>query len=179
VTEQQLIHLLVPVGIGILVAWRLWAWLRRMVSRQKLSRWRTWVAVILFPLVVAMLFWQSRAHEILDLSLAGGIALGIAIGVWGLRLTRFETTSDGLYYTPSAHLGIALAAVIIARIAWRILSGALVFPAAGAPPPPPPVPTPLTLLLIGTLGGYYTTYAVGLLRRSLRKGELPQTQPAP
>jgi hypothetical protein len=182
--QQQLIHMLVPVGIGILIAWRLWYRVRRMVGRQKLSPRRAWVTVILFPAVLALLafsVWMSRSHELesLYVSLAGGIAAGIALGVVGLRLTRFETTGEGIYYTPNAHLGIALSALLIARIGWRFLSGGFAIPVEGAPPPPPPALTPLTLLLIGTLGGYYTTYAVGLLRRSLGKGELPQTQSVP
>jgi hypothetical protein len=78
-------------------------------------------------------------------------------------MTRFEKTPQGLFYTPNAHLGIALSALLMGRIIYRLAqvywsSGS----AAGADINS--ATTPLTLLIFGTLAGYYVTYAVGLLR---------------
>lgn len=176
-TERELTRLLVWIVFGVLIVWRMRARMRRMIGRQRLSGWRPWFNVVFFPLIVALLAWQARAHELLEVSLAGGAAAGLALGLLGLRLTRFEVTSEGRFYTPSAHLGVVLSTLLIARIAWRFLSGGMTMPADGAPAPP--TLTPLTLLLIGTLAGYYWTYAVGLLRWSLGKADLPQTQSAP
>ena len=178
-TERELTRLLVWIAFGVLIVWRMRSRMRRMIGRQRLSGWRPWFNVLFFPLIAALLAWQARSHELLEVSLAGGAAAGVALGLLGLRLTRFEVTSEGRFYTPSAHLGVALSALLIARITWRFLSGGMTMPADGAPPPAPPTLTPLTLLLIGTLAGYYWTYAVGLLRWSLGKAHLPQTQSAP
>ncbi len=165
---------LVTIAIFALIAWRLYARIRRTIGRQRLSPVRPWVTVVLFPLVVVLLAWASRTQPLAGAALAGGVALGIGLGLLGLRLTRFERTAEGLYYTPSAHLGIALSALLVCRIAWRFMVNGL--PAAGAGPPPPAATLgPLTLLLIGTLAGYYVTYAVGLVRWSLTG---PQTPPA-
>jgi hypothetical protein len=72
---------------------------------------------------------------------------------------------------------VALSALLVLRIGWRFLSGGVVLPDDDAAAPPPPVLTPLTLLLFGTLAGYYVTYAVGLLRWSSRsKGAVTPPQ---
>jgi hypothetical protein len=49
--------------------------------------------------------------------------------------------------------------------------------ASGAAPPPGSTLTPLTLLLVGTLAGYYWTYALGLLRWSARSQVAPGALP--
>ena len=105
------------------------------------------------------------------------VPLALVGGVLGLRLTRFEATPEGLFYTPSAHLGIALSTLLVCRIAYRfVVSGA---PGMGAGSSPPPPLTPLTLLLVGTLGGYYSAYALGLLRWSARTRSLPAPEVSP
>jgi hypothetical protein len=80
-----------------------------------------------------------------------------------LRVTRFENTPQGLFYTPSAHVGIALSLVFVGRILYRLyqLYGN---PGDSAQPPAAYATTPLTLLIFGALAGYYVTYAIGLLR---------------
>jgi cytochrome b561 len=97
--------------------------------------------------------------------LAGGVAVGAILGVVGLRLTRFERTAEGWFYTPNAHIGIALSALFTARVAWRLVQLQL----HGAAPAAAPggaqfASSPLTLVVFGMLAGYYTVYAAGLLR---------------
>jgi hypothetical protein len=173
----QLTHILVTVLLVALIAWRMHARIRRLIGRQKLSPGRPWINVVLFPVLVGFLALGSHLHPLAAGSLVGGAALGIALAVVGLRLTRFEVTAEGLYYTPSAHIGIALSVLVVARILWRFLT--VGFPGPGTPPPPPGSSlTPLTLALLGTLAGYYFTYAVGLLRWSMKSRALspgPQT----
>jgi membrane protein CcdC involved in cytochrome C biogenesis len=176
-TPQQT-HILVTILFVALIAWRMHARVRRLIGRQKLAPARPWINVVLFPVLVALLALGSRLHPLAAGALVAGAALGIALGVIGLRRTRFEVTAEGLYYTPSAHLGIALSVLLVARILWRFLS--VGFPVPGSAPPPPPgsTLTPLTLALLGTLAGYYFTYAVGLLRWAAKSRSLspkPQT----
>jgi len=96
-------------------------------------------------------------------SLAGGAVVGVVLALYGLRLTRFENTDQGLFYTPSAHIGIGLSLLFMGRILYRVFQtyeGAIAQQEAarnfGT--------SPLTLLMFGTLAGYYAAYAVGLLR---------------
>jgi membrane protein CcdC involved in cytochrome C biogenesis len=163
-TPQQL---LITGAIIALIVWRMYSRIRRVIGRQQLSVRRAWIRIVVFPLVIALLAFSTFMHPEALGYLACGIAIGVALGVLGLRLTKYEVTGQGLFYTPSAHLGVALSTLLIARIAYRFAVNG--FPGAGSGGPPPgSTLTPLTLLLVGTLAGYYWTYAVGLLRWSAR-----------
>jgi len=153
--------ILVSLLIAAVIGWRIYARFRRSVGRQRLSNVRPWISVTVFPILILLFAAVSHGHSAALLALGAGAAIGAALGIAGLRLTRFERTAAGLYYTPSAHLGIALSLLLVARIAYRVLQGGL-FPPSGSPPPNPA--TPATLLIFGALAGYYITYAVGLLR---------------
>jgi len=172
-TPQQL---LITRAVVALIAWRVYSRIRRVIGRQRMSVKRAWIRIVLFPLVVALLAFSAFTHPEALGYLACGIAIGLALAVLGLRLTKYEVTGEGLFYTPSAHLGIALSTLLIARIAYRFAVYGLPG-AGGAAPPPASTLTPLTLLLVGTLAGYYWTYAVGLLRWAARSrdsaGPLP------
>jgi hypothetical protein len=164
----QATHALLTAAIIALIAWRLYARIRRTIGRQRLSRVRPWITIVIFPVLLALLAFASRAQPLVEAALAAGAAAGIALGVLGLRLTRFEVTGEGMFYTPSAHLGVALSTLLVCRIAYRFVVVGLPGAAASGAPTAPPALTPLTLLLIGTLAGYYCTYAIGLLRWSAR-----------
>ncbi|HYL70867.1 MAG TPA: hypothetical protein VEY89_06160 [Candidatus Dormibacteraeota bacterium] len=171
------VHIVITLAIVALIGWRLYSRIRRSIGRQHLSRMRPWITLSVFPLLIALLLQAGGWHMPGGACLAGGVALGIVLGGVGLRLTRFEATSAGLYYTPSAHLGIALSTLLVCRVVYRLAVNG--FP--GAPSPAGPAPsalTPLTLALIGTLAGYYCTYAVGLLRWAARvAGDAQATPP--
>src|ERR1700753_3894138 len=109
--------LLVPILLGAFIVWRFYSRIRRMVMRQKLSKVRPWITVCVFPILLVLFALASLAHPLPLVALAGGVAAGIGLGTLGLRLTKFETTPEGMFYTPNAHLGIALSALLIGRIA--------------------------------------------------------------
>src|SRR5579863_6236312 len=94
---------LMTIAILALLAWRMKSRMRRLIGRQRLSRVRPWVTIVIFPLLIAMLSYPAIQQQHLGLYLALGIVVGIGLGVLGLRLTRFEVTTEGLFYTPSAH----------------------------------------------------------------------------
>lgn len=147
-----------------LVAWRLYARLRRLIGRQRLSRLRPWVTLLLFPLVLGLLALAARAHPDRLWFLGAGLALGGGLGVFGVKKTRFERTADGLFYTPDKYLGIAVSLLLVGRIIYRLVE---VFVLGNLPPPGQPddfATTPLTLGVVGLLSGYYILYAAGLVR---------------
>ena len=146
-----------------LIAWRVYARIRRMVGRQRLSKIRPWITLTIFPMLVLMLALAGMRHPERLMLLAGGLAVGVLLSVYGLRHTKFEVTPQGYYYTPNAHLGIALSLLFIARIAWRIFEVYVLNPDLkhdlqefGA--------SALTLGVFGLLAGYYIGYAIRLVR---------------
>ena len=146
----------------MLVAWRMYARIRRMIGRQHLSPRRPWVTVIVFPLLLFTLGPGAFHQAATTFALLAGIGAGIALGFYGLQLTKFERTSAGLYYTPNAHVGIALSMLFTGRVLYRLVQTLL-----DGPVPAPAgqiASSPLTLVIFGTLAGYYVTYAIGLLR---------------
>lgn len=155
------------------IAWRIYARVRRSIGRQRLSPVRPWISVVLFPVLIVLLTLASRSAPLAQTCLLAGTALGIGLGVLGIRLTRFEDSPDGRFYTPNAHIGVVLSTLLVCRIAYRFVAGGFPGAAVGTPPPSANALTPLTLLLIGTLAGYYCTYAAGLLRWSLRRPDAP------
>ncbi len=150
-------------GIAAFVAWRMVSRVRRMIGRQRLSSVRPWLSAVLFPLLAVLLFFTVVGSPWAMTALLGGCGLGVALGFYGLRLTRFEATADGLFYTPNPYLGVALSLLLIVRLAWRFLQ----LHAIGTPIGVPPLDfgrSPLTLSIFGMLAGYYASYAAGLLR---------------
>jgi hypothetical protein len=157
-----------PATLALLIAvplilWRVYARIRRKVGRQKLSKVRPWLTVVFFPLIVALLALATLSHPERLAWLVAGLAGGAMLGVHGLRKTRFEPTPQGLFYTPNAHLGIALSLLLVGRIAYRFVEIYVMNPGA--------VHTsrdfarsPLTLAVFGLLAGYYIAYAIGLIR---------------
>jgi cytochrome b561 len=146
-----------------LLGWRVYARFRRMVGRQRLSRVRPWVTLAIFPTLILLLGLAAHSHPERLWWLAAGLSLGSLLGSFGLRKTKFEPTPQGLFYTPNAHLGIALSLLFVARIIYRLVEVYALEPT---------VPhgmddfarSPLTLAVFGLLAGYYIAYAIGLAR---------------
>jgi len=144
-----------------LIAWRMYSRIRRNIGRQPLSKVRPYITLVLFPLLAVMLGLSSIAHPAIQAALlealAGGIIGGVVLGYYGHKHTKFEVTPQGLFYTPNAHIGIALSVLFVGRIVYRaiVLSGDLSAAQAASP---------LTYGIFGLLAGYYVTYAIGLVR---------------
>ncbi len=159
--------LLISLAVAAILVWRVYARVRRTVGRQKLSQFRAWATIVLFSLLLVLFLLGSLAHTGSFVTLAAGAGLGVGLGFYGLRLTKFEDTPLGLFYTPSAHIGIALSLLFIGRIGYRVAQ----FYLAGVPTAPPStsfVSSPLTLAFFGLLAGYYVAYEFGLLRWARR-----------
>jgi hypothetical protein len=156
-----------------LIAWRIYSRVRRNVGRQKSRAWRHWAGAVLFPLLLLLLAVTAMARPLSEAALAAGIVAGAALGFWGLRLTRFERTAEGFFYTPNAYLGIALSLLLIARVLYRLGALYMMRGTASAAQAQDFTRSPLTLLIIGLVAGYYATFAIGLLRWRRRSAVLP------
>ena len=162
---------LIPFLIAIpLIGWRLYSRVRRSIGRQPLSKMRPWVTLAIFPAIILLLGFAARGSGANLTLLLTGIAAGTALAMFGLSKTRFENTPQGMFYTPNAHLGIALSALFTARVVYRMVQMYPMDPAA-QPHPGDFANSPLTLAIFGLLAGYYCAYAVGLIR--WRRSQLP------
>lgn len=155
-------------GLAALVMWRIYKRVRRLVGRQSFSPVRAWFATTLLPLLLLVLMAGALGQPLSLMSLLAGAAAGTGLGLYGLRLTRFEITPLGRFYTPNAHLGIALSLLLVGRLVYRLaqmyLLGTSLRPGADFSAGADFVRNPWTLLIVGTLLAYYACYALGLLR---------------
>jgi hypothetical protein len=146
-----------------LIAWRIYRRFRRLVGRQRLSKVRLWIRLIIYPMLLALLCAAMHRYPDRLCWLAGAMGAGALLGVFGLKKTSFEQTPTGLFYTPHAHLGVALSLIFVGRIVYRLVE---IYTG-------PPVAqhsmdgfgrNPLTLIVFGLLAGHNITYTIGLLR---------------
>ena len=98
---------------------------------------------------------------------AGGLAVGLALGVLGLWTSRFERVADAVYLTPNAGLVLGLTLVVALRLAIGLWQGWVwwqdgVRPGAG-------IGSPASALGAGgLLLGYYLSMAWGIRSRLRR-----------
>lgn len=147
-----------------LMAWLVWRRVSRQFGRQQIKRKRMIFRIAMFA-VIGGLLALSGLHKVeLAEGLLGGVLIGGAIGLLGLRLTRFEVDPiKGDCYVPNPWLGALLTVLLLGRLGWRLM---VVWPqlqGASAMPPAGHAFSPLTMLVIGLLVGYYVVYFSGLL----------------
>ncbi|MGZ5037174.1 MAG: hypothetical protein ACXWG1_05395 [Usitatibacter sp.] len=150
--------------VAPLILWRIYRRFKRLVGRQSSKLWRHWSGAIFFPLLVVMLAIPAIFHTMAIAALAVGVVAGLVLAVFGLRHTRFEATPEGFFYTPNAHIGIALSLLMLARIGYRFFQIASFTPAERAVHMQDFARSPLTLLIVGMVAAYYAAYAVGMIR---------------
>lgn len=137
-----------------------WPWL------VKLNSWLLLLSVCVFVASMALtnVWWPGA----LGYALAG-IGIGLATGIIGLWLSRYETTPQGFFYTPNPWLVLTLTLLVAARIAmgfvemWRYWQGREALSVI-------PVLDHASLFAVaGLLIGYYLSYTWGLRRRLPRR----------
>lgn len=156
--------ILVYLALGALIAWRVRSRWRRMVGRQRLTKYRAPITLVLFGALMLLFVLAATRHPASLATLLAALGAGAALSRLGLRLTRFEALrGQGLFFTPDTRLGVALSLLFVARIGYRIVE------VATAPPGwdhsvAQFASSPLTLGVCGLLAGYHMAYAVGLAR---------------
>jgi hypothetical protein len=154
---------LVPILLAGLFAWSIYRRVRRNIGRQKLHPRRAITSIIILSIVSVLIVGTSLHNTRLLLGFGGGLLPGALLGFAGLRLTRFETTDEGHFYTPNTHIGVALSLLLAGRIAYRFM---ILSNDATATNHPPPMQSPLTSFIFGLTAGYYIVYQTGLFIHS-------------
>ena len=150
---------MMPILFGGLMAWGIYRRVRRNIGRQPLRPRRIMVSIVMLSVISVLIFSLSLQLPKLVFGMGGGLLLGALLGFVGLRLTKFETTEAGHYYTPNTHIGIALSVLFVGRMAYRFWA---IRDVTVAPNSPPPFQSPLTLFIFGLIAGYYLVYYLGL-----------------
>jgi hypothetical protein len=158
-----------------IVAWMIWRRVSRTFGRQPIRRKRMLFRIAVFA-AIGVLMAMTGLHKIeLAEGLLGGVILGSALGLLGVRLTRFEVDPvRGDCYVPNPWIGAFLTVLLLGRLAWRFLvlipqmqqthAAAQVSQDAGAQAwSSGYTASPLTMLMVGLLIGYYILYFTGLL----------------
>jgi hypothetical protein len=150
----------IPVVIGGLFAWRIYRRLRRNIGRQPLRPRRIISSIVIFSVLSVMFAIAGLEFPKILIGLGGGLLIGALLGLLGLRLTKFETTDEGHFYTPNTHIGVGLTVLFVGRMIyhfWFFNDETTASPQGSSP-----FQSPLTLFFFGLIAGYYLVYYVGL-----------------
>jgi hypothetical protein len=174
---------LAPAAFAVLIAWMLYRRFRRLFGRQRVQPTRLKFRIAVLLLAGAFVVLRGLVQMDVALGALAGLGGGVALGLLGIRWTRFENTPQGSFYTPHSAIGIALAALLVARLAYRFV---VLYPdlqaAHGAGDPDPFAGlqhSPLTAAMLALLIGYYVTYYIGVLLRSGATAADPRRITAP
>ena len=110
-----------PILFGGLIVWGLYRRVRRNIGQQKLCPVRSVFSIVILTAVSVLLVGMAVQLQMpkLLLGIGGGLLLGVPLGLLGLRLTKFETTEAGHFYTPDMRIGIALSLLFAGRMLYR------------------------------------------------------------
>jgi hypothetical protein len=161
---------LLPLVLLVLMPLTLFQRYRMGSARRKARPWLSTLGLVLMSLstlgflvgAAVTAIWVPNAFA----GAAAGIAVGTALGVAGLLLTRWEATPATLHYTPNRWLVLLVTLMVTARVfygLWRSwqaaqagIYGTELVLAFGIPQ---------SLAVGGTVIGYYIAYASGVRGR--------------
>jgi hypothetical protein len=150
----------IAIAVVPLVLWRVYSRVRRLTTRQRSKVWRHRTTLGFFPLLLLVLGYLAvKTNPVALAGMAAGLVAGALLGRAAIARTQFEQQGEEFYFKPFAPIGIVMAALVIGRMGWR----AYEFYAMGASDHHQFLASPLTLLIFGTLAGYYVSFALGLL----------------
>jgi hypothetical protein len=162
--DQKQITLMFTIA---LVAFAIYRRVRRTIGRQPYQPKRMQVRMMLFGVIgtIALLF--SFRNIDVGGAMVAGLVGGAALGLFGLRHTKFETTPQGQFYTPHTYIGLFVTLLLLGRLAYRFI---IVMPTmqaaaqADANPYASFQKSPLTMAIFGIVIGYYIAYYAGVIR---------------
>jgi len=157
---------------------------RAGTARRQARRWvaslNVWVtsfsALFFLSFTLLLSFWVGSAFRFALI----GMAFGSILGLVGLAMTRWESQSEGLFYTPSRWLALLVTLAIAARFVygwWRATH-------SGSPPSGDQHSliaasgTQLSVAVAAGLIAYYLVYSIGVRLRVTRHEQRPSNKAA-
>ena len=172
-------QLVMPLIMAPILVFAVWRRVRRTFGPQPIQRKRMMFRIGFFALAGVLIAATGVLNPRLLEGLLGGVVAGAALGLLGLKLTRFERNAAGAdVYIPNPWIGGLLTVLLVGRLIWRFTVLGTAAGAAAAPTAPQFGNSPLTLLVFGLMIGYYIAYYAGLLVHH-RRFEQAQAASAP
>ena len=158
--------------VAVFLGWRIYYRLKRTIGEQQFRPKRLKFYIVLFSLSSLGAPLLSVRHPPVMLGWLAGLAIGVLLGWWSLRLTTFTTIATGRFYTPNARIGIALSLLFIGRLLYRMFVVYSNLSLTGRPAPAVGQ-SALTFLTFELLAGYYIAYSIGVLGRYAKESRPP------
>ncbi len=147
-----------------LIVWRLYSRMRRLIGKQQSSLTRHWLVAMFFPIIATLLVFANLRSPLGLSGLLLGVVAGVALGIWGLKLTKFEHTGDKFFYTPDSRIGIFIMVLFVGRLGFRLFQMVTLTGDAAQTASVNFTRSPLTTVIFGLLAGFYCCYSIGLIR---------------
>lgn len=155
-------------GLVLIVAVALLLRARRTIGRQVYSESRVIFRLVVLGILLLLVLSVTPPTVLIWSAALVGLALGGAVGLWGLRLAHVEQQDDRLYYRPNLYLGLSVLALFLVRVVWQTAeiahtphsqtgSAALYGQYAA---------DPTALLLLSVYVGYWVAFYVALMLRA-------------
>jgi len=160
-----------PIGAFLLAAllvFVVYRRFRRSFGRQPLVPVRMQFRILLLLIVGCLLLPSAMRSAAFLLAILTGVAVGVALALWGAARTRFLHIADRLYYVPHTYTGMAVSLLFVGRLGYRLIqvygSTDQSFTAVTM------LRSPLTVGLYFVLMGYYVCYYSVVLWKSKQAG---------
>lgn len=183
-----------PWLIAALLVFAVYRRIKRSFGRQPLLPRRMLARVALLIVIACLLAPTALRSNLMLAVVAGGLAAGVALGLWGAAHTRFLNVERKRYYVPHTYAGLAVTLLVVGRVAYRatqlfgvahssIASGAAMSGGTGMSGGTTGsgglVQSPLTVGVLFVLVGYYVSFYIKVLQKSKHPRAEDLEPPAP
>jgi hypothetical protein len=171
--DQKQISLILMIAV---IGFAIFRRVRRTIGRQPYQPRRMQARMIVLGIVGAIALMFSLRNIEVGGAMVAGLVGGVALGLFGLRHTKFETTPKGQFYTPHTYIGLFVTLLFLGRLAYRFL---IVMPTMQAAAQMNESPyasfqkSPLTMAIFGIVVGYYIAYYGAVIREMRKESRLP------
>jgi hypothetical protein len=176
--DQRQISLILMIAV---IGFAIFRRVRRTIGRQPYQPRRMQARIVVLGIVGAIALVFSLRNIEVGGAMVAGLVGGAALGVFGLRHTKFETTPKGQFYTPHTYIGLFVTLLFLGRLAYRFL---IVMPSMQAAAHMDENPyaafqkSPLTMAIFGIVIGYYIAYYAAVIREMSKEAAIPVPPPA-
>ena len=176
--DQRQISLILMIAV---IGFAIFRRVRRTIGRQPYQPKRMQMRMIVLGIFGAIALLFSFRNVEVGGAMIAGLVCGAALGIFGVRHTKFETTPQGQFYTPHTYIGLLVSLLFLGRLAYRFLIEMPTLQAAAQASGNPYASmqkSPLTMAIFGIVVGYYIAYYAAVIREMRKEVTLPAQPPA-